>query len=262
MKSGRAATFANCTLRAETRTGRPRYRNWEEFIEAMETHFCPENETTHALMRLESSRYFQGRRTVDVYIDEFEELIDIAGCSDPISTVLKFRRGLNTVIQDKIAESENRPDDADPSAWYEAARRLDQNRLTNEAFHQGDSRKATPATYSGHYRSPGNPGVISHAPTNPPATMASKMRLAPSGDGKRPITCFRCGKSGHMGPTCPHSFDIRYMTMDERQSWLEELLAASDTVSSGQTTPALTETSGETENAEETPEEDFVTSSG
>jgi hypothetical protein len=52
------------------------------------------------------------------------------------------------------------------------------------------------------------------------------------------------------------------MTTDERQNWLEELLAASDAVSSGQTTPALTETSGEMENVEETPEEDFATSSG
>jgi hypothetical protein len=264
MKSGRAATFANRTLRTETRTGKPCYRNWEEFMETLENQFCPENEVTHARMRLESSRYFQGRRTVDAYIDEFVELVDVAGCSDPASIVLKFRRGLSTITQDKIAESEIRPDDADPSAWYEAAKRLDQNRLANEAFHHGDFRKATPATGPVPYRGPGNPGALPHTsatPAPPPSTSSNRTRFSLA-DGKYSITCYRCGKTGHTGNSCPHNFDIRYMTTDERQSWLEELLAAADVAMSRQVTPTVAETPEEVENAEEAPEEDFVTSSG
>jgi hypothetical protein len=51
-----------------------------------------------ALMRLESDRYFQGQRN-------FRDLVDMSGYTDPIAIVLKFRRGLNLTMQDKIAES-------------------------------------------------------------------------------------------------------------------------------------------------------------
>jgi hypothetical protein len=67
--------------------------------------FCPENEATSTLMRLKSDHYFQGQRNVEVYIDEFKDLIDMSGYTDPITIVLKFRRGLNATTQDKIAES-------------------------------------------------------------------------------------------------------------------------------------------------------------
>jgi hypothetical protein len=67
--------------------------------------FCPENEATTALMRLESNWYYQGKRNVEAYIDEFKDLIDLSGYTDPIAIVLKFCRGLNQTTQDRIAES-------------------------------------------------------------------------------------------------------------------------------------------------------------
>jgi hypothetical protein len=87
-------------------------------------------------MRLESDHYFQGKRNVEVYIDEFKDLIDLSGYTDPIAIVLKFRHGLNPTTQDRIAESGmDRPQDRDPDGWFKAARHLDLNRLANEAFH-------------------------------------------------------------------------------------------------------------------------------
>jgi hypothetical protein len=56
-------------------------------------------------MRLESDRYFQGQQNVEAYIDEFRDLIDMSGYTDPITIVLKFCQGLNVMTQDKIAES-------------------------------------------------------------------------------------------------------------------------------------------------------------
>jgi hypothetical protein len=42
--------------------------------------------------------------------------------TDPIAIVLKFRRGLNVMTQDKIAESgTDRPRDNDQHGWYAAA---------------------------------------------------------------------------------------------------------------------------------------------
>jgi hypothetical protein len=104
-KSGRAATFAERIVRQEMRTGVMAFADWTDFtLEFMST-FCPENEAMSVLMHLKSDRYFQGQRNVEAYIDEFRNLVDMSGYTDPIAIVLKFCRGLNATMQDKIAES-------------------------------------------------------------------------------------------------------------------------------------------------------------
>jgi hypothetical protein len=134
-KSGHAATFAERIVRQEMRTGVMAFADWTDFTSKFRSTFCPENEATSALMRLESDRYFQGQRNVEVYIDEFRDLVDMSGYTDPIAIVLKFRRGLNLTTQDKIAESgTDRPQDNDHQGWYTAAHRFDLNQLANEAF--------------------------------------------------------------------------------------------------------------------------------
>ena len=52
--------------------------------------FCPVNEAWSAIMRLKSHEYHQGPQDVNSYIDEFEDLIEILGYTDPILIVLKF----------------------------------------------------------------------------------------------------------------------------------------------------------------------------
>jgi len=53
--------------------------------------------------KLESAWYYQGQKSVDDYIDEFSELVE-AGYSDGLSIVMKFRKGLDQDIQDRIVE--------------------------------------------------------------------------------------------------------------------------------------------------------------
>jgi len=90
MKSDHAATFADHTIRYEMKYNSLRYGSWDAFQKVFIETFCPENESTHALMYLESDCYFQGKRTVDTYVDEFEDLIDLSGYSDDLVIVLKF----------------------------------------------------------------------------------------------------------------------------------------------------------------------------
>jgi hypothetical protein len=54
-----------------------------EFTDEFKWIFCPENEATTVLMTLESDRYFQGKRNVNVYTDGFCELITLSGYTDP-----------------------------------------------------------------------------------------------------------------------------------------------------------------------------------
>jgi hypothetical protein len=81
------------------------FTDWTDFTSEFMSTFCPENKAMSALMRLELDRYFQGQQNVEAYINEFKDLIDISGYTDPIAIVLKFHRGLNATTQDKIAES-------------------------------------------------------------------------------------------------------------------------------------------------------------
>jgi hypothetical protein len=129
------------------------FASWREFTEEFAATFCPENKATTALMRLESDRYFQAKRNVGACINDFKDLINLSGYTDPIAIVLKFRRGLNPTTQDRIAESgTDRPSDMDFKGWFKAARRLDLNHLANEAFHFASRRPLThsaptPTTY-------------------------------------------------------------------------------------------------------------------
>ena len=91
---------------------------------------------------LEGTSYHQGNQTVDDYLDSFQALVSDAGYTDPQTLVVKFRRGLRLGIQNQIATMPYRQlADTDPDAWYKAAWRINQARLTNEAF-QSVSRSA------------------------------------------------------------------------------------------------------------------------
>jgi hypothetical protein len=120
-KGRHAATFAERIIQQEMRTRKMCFALWDGFREEFTTAFCPENEATTMLMRLESDRYFQGKWNVEAYIDEFKDLVDLSGYTDPIAIVLKFCRGLNSTTQDRIAESgTDRPQDRDFDGWFKA----------------------------------------------------------------------------------------------------------------------------------------------
>jgi hypothetical protein len=90
-KSGRAVTFAEQIVRQEMRTGVMAFADWTDFTSEFRSTFCPENEATSTLIRLESDRYFQGQRNVEAYIDKFRDLINMSGYTNPIAIVSKFR---------------------------------------------------------------------------------------------------------------------------------------------------------------------------
>src|ERR1700720_133297 len=153
MKSGRAALYANCILWKEASDDLLAFFQWRDFERDFASKFCQKDEATAALTKLESTRYYQGRTSVDDYIDEFFELVDEARYTDGLAIVMKFQKGLDWDIQDRIAEMvQGRPNDADPQGWYNAAQLLDANKSANQAFH-GSERTAPPvhiSTYTKH----------------------------------------------------------------------------------------------------------------
>src|SRR5271156_1484793 len=112
-----------------------RFVDWESFRQEFKSEFCPAHTGATAINHLESVSYFQNKRSVDEYLDEFLDLIAEAGYTDSKTIVVKFCRGLDPRIQNSSATmTSGQPSDEALSHWYQAARTLDQNRATNKAF--------------------------------------------------------------------------------------------------------------------------------
>ena len=81
----------------------PYFRNWTTFLEMFMELFCPKNEQLAALTRLEGTSWYQAKDSVEDYIDRFQELINVAEYNDDKTIVIKFRKGLDPAIQNKVA---------------------------------------------------------------------------------------------------------------------------------------------------------------
>ena len=123
-----------------------------------------------------------------------------------------------------------RPSDMVPTDWYTAARTIDQNRATNEAFwssYQTPSAAPTPsclATFNTvRFQAPERSANHQHAPTprNPVLMdIDASQKMQPL-----PFSCYRCGKPWHKAADCPTRFDIRELSIDDLQPYLEDHLA-------------------------------------
>ena len=166
---------------------------------------------------------------MDDYVDEFKDLIDMAGYTEGLAIVMKFRKGLRRDIQDQIAQlAHGRPKDDEPNAWYDAALCCAENQEANAMFH-GSLRTPTIAppfrsfvpapAQSQPFMQPRPATVIPPRSTQYPVPMdidAMKKK------NPTPDICYRCGEPGHRKPDCPKRFDIRHMTMDECDEWMQE----------------------------------------
>ena len=133
MKSGRAAKWAAYIFTwEEENEGYARVLEWDNFKSEFHKEFCSANSNSTAINKLESITYYQRTWSVDDYLDEFLDLITESGYMDPKTLVVKF---LDLQIQNAVAKMTNRhPSDTTLTAWHEAARNIDQNRASNEAF--------------------------------------------------------------------------------------------------------------------------------
>lgn len=234
MKSGRAAKWADSIFRWEERNPTDtKFLDWSDFVDAFRTHFFPVDSEASAVNTLESTAYYQRARNVDDYLDEFRTLIMDSGYSDAKVIVVKFRRGLQPSIQNAIATMvSGRPKDTDCEGWYEAARRIDQARAANDAF-QTSARPDPPPRPKPAFTPLPRPIPITPVPVPTPPKSSLSGPVPMDIDFSRkpaplPPTCYRCGKPGHIKADCPKRFDVRHMTIEEKDELIQSLLAEKD----------------------------------
>jgi len=114
MKSGRANRWVTHKFEQEAKVGRLRFINWDDFEDKFRKDFMPLDAEAAAINVLETTAYFQGKRSVDDYLDQFRHLIYDSGYTDPKTVVVKFRRGLDRQISTALAGmAYGRPSDSD-----------------------------------------------------------------------------------------------------------------------------------------------------
>jgi hypothetical protein len=76
-----------------------------------------------------------------------------------------------------------------------------------------------------------------------------------------PMLCRCCGEPGNFARESLKGYDVRYMTVDKRQDWIEHLLSEADVAATQTPTPDSEAGEGPPKGASEL-EEDFTSRSG
>jgi hypothetical protein len=99
MNQGRAQKWANRVYHWEAvpaNVRNPRFMDWDDFHSHFRTEFFLLHSDAVATNKLEGISYFQGRRMVDDYLDDFRDLISDSGYSDPKTIVVKWVKPFNS----------------------------------------------------------------------------------------------------------------------------------------------------------------------
>ena len=238
MSTGAAQHWAECQ---SNKTIFP-FVTWDGFVSEFKLRFIAENEQDHALQKLETREYFMGSRDVFAYTDDFEDLAALAGYTDPLVKVTKYRSGLAPAINQAITASGDPPSLRDYTGWR--ARAYRQYDALERAKASGTPSRAPahpPAARPRVGVFPALRPAAAPAPVPAPAAPPAPRPLPPGVPmdidrtrarvGSGPRRCYRCGEPGHLANTCTAPADVRVTdVLDEviRQlggDLLEELVA-------------------------------------
>ena len=144
------------------------------------------------------------------------------------------------------------PADTDLEAWYAAAQRIDQARLTNEAF-QFTLRSTTMAPMRSALPRPVPLLMFCLSQSAPPPVLPRSAPPVPSGEipmdvdtvqktcPTPPQGCYRCGEPNYLIKDCPYRLDVQRLTAEQQEELIEDLMALKDAVAEEEVGSSLEE---------------------
>ncbi|KAF7366597.1 Retrotrans-gag domain-containing protein [Mycena sanguinolenta] len=220
-KSGRALTWATAASEVLTTTGSYPWTDFRAFLADFEKEFVdPNDEETCANRLATDSSWHQGNKTIDMYIDTFDDLAKRANLADvqgkPLANLERvltsyFRRGLRGDIEKHISLENGAPKPTDLDGWKARARAVVQANAAHRAFIGGFTQprpaaRAPPAAFQQRRPQQSDP----FPPGEPMDVDAVRRRSAKA---LAYVTCHRCGKAGHFQRDCRQSQDIRALDL-------------------------------------------------
>src|SRR5262249_23199517 len=187
-------------LEARTKE-RPGIQTAEELFDNLRANFGDIDEESTAVGKLRLIE--QGGKTCDEHVQEFKRIARDSGYTGR-ALMEEYKRSLNTRLRKALMESESPPTTI--TSWYERSMKLDrqwrQAKAEEAYYHKGHE---TPKKFTPR---PGTffPKPIQVQPKRDPNAMEVDRTQGPS---RRPITCFKCGKMGHMAKECWSKVDVR-----------------------------------------------------
>jgi len=91
MQTRRASRWATREFDYQARNGTFCFANWSAFAGEFWKEFMPPKAEDEAISMLATDRYFQGKRTVSEYLDQFRNLVEDSSYTDLKTIVVKFR---------------------------------------------------------------------------------------------------------------------------------------------------------------------------
>ncbi|KIJ36497.1 hypothetical protein M422DRAFT_179339, partial [Sphaerobolus stellatus SS14] len=213
--------------------------------------------------QLEESLWYQGPDSVDEYIGCFRELVFHLGYVDNANLVVKFNEGLNKSLQTTVVTTDQAPAFDNLEAWIEAVQRVaDAREMSKKPVPHRPKpfttipRRLPPAlpTRTFNYQAQLPIPVLNTSPEPPKipdGPMPMDVDRTCSKASISNIVCRCCNKTGHIAKFCNTTFNIRSLTVEEKEELLYGLMADLD----------MTENSGAKPGSEEeiiSEQEDFA----
>jgi hypothetical protein len=241
LTEGKAAVFAETYLdEVASSSHQTVTETWPSFKAQMDEQFSDKHAANKAREQLEN--FAQGKKEIDVWVAEFETLLQRAGLSEEKEKIRLLERNVRRPIIERVYGQDTFPTTYDK---YRDSIKI-KGRLMEQFAQRMEIEGRNRPSFPSHQPSSSSTTSLSHRPT-PPVTIEKRtptgtvyggqgkpMDIGKVKSNRKDGNCYNCGKPGHFGRDCPdprHQFNIRAFLQEFSDEELESLKKEMDSPS-------------------------------